>query len=58
MQIECVAQTNDILGEGVIWNPGDNCLYWVDAFGPFIRQLEYATGKVTSWKMPEIMGVS
>lgn len=56
MQIECVAQTNDILGEGVIWNPGDNCLYWVDAFGPFIRRLEYATGKVESWKMPEIIG--
>ena len=56
MKIECAAQTGDALGEGVIWNVAQQKLYWVDAFGPYIRCLDPRTGKVESWEMPEVIG--
>ena len=56
MDITCVAQTEDVLGEGVIWNPAERRLYWVDAYGPMIRRYDPNTGDVQSWKMPEIIG--
>lgn len=56
MKIECAARTEDVLGEGVIWNTAENRLYWVDAFGSHIRRLDPATGRVDSWPMPEVIG--
>lgn len=56
MKVECIAQTGDSLGEGVIWNEAQQKLYWVDAFGPHVRRLDPATGQVESWKMPEVIG--
>jgi sugar lactone lactonase YvrE len=56
VKVECVARTNDILGEGVIWNNTEHRLYWVDAFGPYIRRFDPDSGDVRSWKMPNVIG--
>ena len=56
MDIKIAANTNDILGEGVIWNHKENALYWVDAFAPAIRRLDYHTNKIESWNTKEIIG--
>ena len=56
MDIKIAANTNDILGEGVIWNHKENALYWVDAFAPAIRRLDYYTNKIESWDTKEIIG--
>ena len=56
MQLEIAANTGDILGEGVIWNPREEALYWVDAFAPAIRRFDPIDGQVTSWETPEIIG--
>jgi L-arabinonolactonase len=56
MELEIAARTNDLLGEGVIWNPRQEALYWVDAFAPAIRRLNPIDGVVSSWKTPEIVG--
>ena len=56
MDIKIAANTNDILGEGVIWNHKENALYWVDAFAPAIRRLDYHTNKIESWDTKEIIG--
>lgn len=56
MKVEIAARTGDSLGEGVIWNHGENALYWVDAFAPAIRRLDPSSGRVQSWDMPEIIG--
>ena len=56
MDITCVAQTKDSLGEGVIWNPGEDSLYWVDAYGPAVHRYHPASGGIRSWEMPEIIG--
>lgn len=54
--IETAAQTHDLLGEGVIWNPEDQTVYWVDAFGPKVHRYDPATQQVSSWTMPEVIG--
>jgi len=56
MEISCVAQTEDNLGEGVIWNPGEQSLYWVDAYGPAVHRLRHAGGDIRSWTLPEVIG--
>ncbi len=54
--IEVAAQTLDFLGEGVIWNPTDQSVYWVDAFAPKIHRYTPSTKEVSSWTMPEVIG--
>ena len=56
MEIQIAAKTNDILGEGVIWNPNEEALYWVDAYAPAIRRLKVLSGELESWNTPEIIG--
>lgn len=56
MELEIAARTGDNLGEGVIWNPREEALYWVDAFAPAIRRLDPVGGEVTSWETPEVIG--
>lgn len=56
MRLEIAARTSDLLGEGVIWNPVEDALYWVDAFAPAIRRLNETSGVVDSWTMPEVIG--
>mgnify|MGYP001160965505 FL=1 len=56
MEIQIAARTNDLLGEGVIWNHKEEALYWVDAYAPAIRKLNILSGEVKSWTTPEIIG--
>lgn len=47
----CIADVKAVLGEGPVWVPAENALYWVDIKGPriFRRSLE---GVMTSWTPP------
>jgi sugar lactone lactonase YvrE len=53
---ERVGEQTDILGESPIWNERDQALYWVDIRRPAIRRLDYASGRVDSWGMPDLTG--
>jgi sugar lactone lactonase YvrE len=46
----------DILGESPIWNEREQALYWVDVRRPAIRRLDYASGHVDTWSMPDLIG--
>ena len=46
----------DILGEGPLWSPSRNCIFWVDILAPALRALNLATGAVSRWSMPEPIG--
>jgi xylono-1,5-lactonase len=48
--------TRDILGEGPLWSPMRQTLFWVDIFAPAIRRLNLASGAVQSWEAPERIG--
>lgn len=47
---------HDELGEGVLWSPGDDALYWVDILAPALNCLNLASGHVKRWTMPEPIG--
>jgi sugar lactone lactonase YvrE len=46
----------DTLGEGLLWSPRDNAVYWTDILAPALNRLSLADGAVTRWDMPEMIG--
>jgi sugar lactone lactonase YvrE len=56
MNVACVANTNDVLGEVPRWHTGENALYWIDAFKPAVHRFDPASGQVESWTPPEKLG--
>ena len=55
--VECIVEANNTLGEGVIWNPPEKALYWVDSQGePRIQRYDPVTGAVAEWPMPADIG--
>jgi L-arabinonolactonase len=56
VDIACVAQTRDVLGEVPRWHQVERVLYWIDAFKPAIHRFDPASGKVESFTPPEKLG--
>lgn len=51
-----VSTQTDILGESPVWDDRLQRLYWVDIREPAIRRLDPATGHISSWRMPDLVG--
>jgi L-arabinonolactonase len=51
--VECVAQTNDVLGESAWWDAEGGAFWWADLFKPALHRLDPTTGAVESWTPPE-----
>ena len=49
----CVWDAGATLGEGAVWSPGEQALYWVDILGRQLNRLTPATGGRTSWTFDE-----
>ena len=56
VEIVCVANTQDILGEVPRWHPIERVLYWIDAFKPAIHRLDPVSAALESWTPPEKLG--
>lgn len=66
IEIECLWECHDGLGETPVWVAQDRSLYWADHVGPAIdltgsrrpslRRLNIATGERKTWDMPEQVG--
>jgi sugar lactone lactonase YvrE len=52
-KLECVAPTGDICGEGAVWHPQQNALYWTDINRFLVHRFDPATGATESWFFPE-----
>lgn len=46
----------DILGEGLLWSPRSQCLYWTDILGLKLWQMRLADGAITGHEMPGRIG--
>jgi sugar lactone lactonase YvrE len=56
-EIECLVDAGNALGEGPIWNPREQAIYWADSKGrPRIQRLDPKTGSVDEWEMPDLLG--
>lgn len=66
VEVECLWECDDGLGETPIWAPDESALYWADHVHPLIepgetrrpsiRRLNVATGERRVWEMPEQVG--
>jgi len=55
-EVELLVDAKDILGEGVIWNPDDQALYWCDNLKSNIQRYDPTSGAHRVWAMPESVG--
>lgn len=46
----------DRLGEGPLWHPYDESLYWVDVLDKLVHRLHLPDQSLQSWTMPEMVG--
>lgn len=53
--LRAVGSGEDIVGEGPVWSPAQQALYWVDIRAPAVRRWACATGQTQSWTMPELV---
>ena len=47
---------HDRLGEGPLWSPAEQALFWVDILGKRLNRLQLADDSVTCWDLPEVTG--
>jgi len=53
MDVRCVLQAEDGVGESIVYDVRSNALVWVDIVGRRIQRLHLATGEVQRWPVEE-----
>ena len=61
-RVHCVQPAEALLGEGVVWSPREQCLYWVDILGRAFAEDEFdwvhsAAEEIPMWVFSDIMGL-
>ena len=51
-----VADAKNMLGEGPMWCPQEQALWWIDVQTPSLWRLDAASGRVQSWPLPKPPG--
>lgn len=54
--VTCVVDAKNILGEGPIWCPVEQVLYWIDISKPSLNRFDPRTGAVNTWELPKPPG--
>lgn len=52
-EVRCVHESASLLGEGVLWSPREQCVYWVDILGRHLHRRQPSTGTYQSWSFAE-----
>jgi L-arabinonolactonase len=55
-KIELVWDAKNELGEGPLWDPEDQLLYWIDSKGPTVSRYDPRNASVRSWAVPADIG--
>lgn len=51
--IRCLAATGDICGEGCVWHPAQNAVFWTDINRGLLHRLEIESGEVETWRFDQ-----
>ncbi|MBB3695248.1 SMP-30/gluconolactonase/LRE family protein [Sphingomonas sp. BK580] len=49
-------ERRDALGEGLLWSPSRNSVFWVDIVERLVNRLDLADESVATWQMPDTIG--
>jgi sugar lactone lactonase YvrE len=52
LDVDCVLDAKNILGEVPLWNASDGCLWWIDIYAPALHRIELSTGRHESFNLP------
>jgi hypothetical protein len=58
VDVRCMSEARSLLGEGPIWSPRDNALYWVDILTPTIHCWHAADGRSTDTPLGTMTSVA
>jgi sugar lactone lactonase YvrE len=56
VQATCVVDCKNVLGEGAVWCPREQQLWWIDISSPSLWRLEPRSGHVEHWRLPKPPG--
>jgi L-arabinonolactonase len=56
LEIRCLSDQADLLGESPVWDHDQRVLYWVDGVSRLVRRFDPATGTFRQWQMPSMVG--
>lgn len=55
MHITCLVDGRNIIGEGPLWHPQEQAIYWVDILGSKLHRFDALTKQHQYWPMPEMI---
>ncbi len=56
VDVTCVVDARNILGEGPVWCPIEQVLYWIDIARPTLNRVDPKTGEWATWDLPKPAG--
>lgn len=56
IEVECLFDASDAIGESPLWCPRSQTLYWLDIPAPAIKSLSFPARHYREWPMPEAIG--
>lgn len=56
-EVRAIGEAHALLGEGPVWSPRDNALYWVDILAPAIHQLDAASGALRETRLGSMVSM-
>src|ERR1700761_9505834 len=51
--LRCLATTHDVCGEGCVWHPQSDSVFWTDINRGLLHRYSLASGSVESWGLGE-----
>ncbi len=52
-EVRCAVDANNVLGEGPVWCPVEEALYWVDIEGKLLQRFHPNSKRIDRWPTPE-----
>jgi L-arabinonolactonase len=56
LRIEVLVEATNSLGEGPLWDPREERLYWIDSLGPAVHRCDPDGRNRKTWPLPEHIG--
>jgi sugar lactone lactonase YvrE len=56
VQATCIVDCKNVLGEGAVWCPREQVLWWIDISSPTLWRFEPCSGRVEHWPLPKPPG--